>query len=279
MQISSTIPQHVLEYVKAHYLRFLLVFAITLVGNALVNIVLGWLNDSSYNPFNAGEIFRAYSVMLLVFEGIFYINKKLDKGTSWSEKPGERLVLEIFWTSLWVLVLINVALYLITTFFFGGYYTLSELLVINTITFGVVSLSVLIYRARYFFKLWKMQHSNFSPKPLIQSVKIKTGTKNTLIPTDQIRFFNSCNKFTYINTFQSQEYLFDKSLDESEQFLDTNAFFRANRQFIINRASVMEYRSAENGKITVSIHEAPENKPIIISRLKASAFRKWIGSN
>jgi DNA-binding LytR/AlgR family response regulator len=64
------------------------------------------------------------------------------------------------------------------------------------------------------------------------------------------------------------------SLDEVEELLNPERFFRANRQFIINKAAIESYRAHFTGKIEIKLLVATKEE-IIISKEKAHQFRGW----
>lgn len=64
------------------------------------------------------------------------------------------------------------------------------------------------------------------------------------------------------------------TLDELEELLDPEQFYRANRQFIIHLSAVMDYKSHYTGKLYVHLEGHPTTE-IIVSREKAASFKKW----
>ncbi|MBL7927006.1 MAG: response regulator transcription factor [Bacteroidia bacterium] len=81
----------------------------------------------------------------------------------------------------------------------------------------------------------------------------------------------------YIYTFSGQYYAFDfNTLEEVEEVLDPNIFYRANRQFIIHIDSINSVKPLENQKLTLKLKEPNQQFDIDVSREKAPAFKKWI---
>ncbi|PLK46093.1 LytTR family DNA-binding domain-containing protein [Emticicia sp. TH156] len=64
------------------------------------------------------------------------------------------------------------------------------------------------------------------------------------------------------------------SLDEVEELLNPNDFFRANRQFIVNKMAIESYRTHFTGKIELKL-QVPTKEEIVISKEKAHQFRGW----
>ncbi|MFC5408634.1 LytR/AlgR family response regulator transcription factor [Larkinella bovis] len=69
----------------------------------------------------------------------------------------------------------------------------------------------------------------------------------------------------------------EKSLDELSKVLHPAQFFRANRQFLINREAVREIRYYFNGRLYLHVEPAPLEK-ILISKSKVNQFKAWMNS-
>jgi len=67
----------------------------------------------------------------------------------------------------------------------------------------------------------------------------------------------------------------ERSLDELATFLDPQQFYRANRQFLINRSALKEVVQYFNGKLLVKMTPQPSEQ-VVISREKVTQFKKWI---
>ena len=79
----------------------------------------------------------------------------------------------------------------------------------------------------------------------------------------------------YIKTFDGADYIIENNLDELEQQLPPETFFRVNRQFIVNYKSFKEVITWFDGKLKLIIHPGSYEE-IIISRLKAGDFKNWL---
>jgi two-component system, LytTR family, response regulator LytT len=104
----------------------------------------------------------------------------------------------------------------------------------------------------------------------------KSGTRLTSISAEQVAYFYTKEKYQYIKTKSNDDFVIDKRLDEIEAELDTRDFFRANRQFIVKYESVEKVYAWFSGKLKVQVNPTPYEE-IIVSRLKAADFKKWLG--
>lgn len=101
--------------------------------------------------------------------------------------------------------------------------------------------------------------------------------RNTLVPVMQqeIAFFHK-EELIYLNTLSNERYISDhQTMDEVEQLLNPELFFRVNRQYIIHIQTVGRIRTTHKG-LTLQL-KAPFNTEIDISREKATAFKNWVG--
>jgi two-component system, LytTR family, response regulator LytT len=102
--------------------------------------------------------------------------------------------------------------------------------------------------------------------------------RNAWVPvkTDEMAFF-MYDTLIYVCTKNHEKYNMDfESLDEIEEMLDPDLFFRVNRQFIVNRNSVQRVWGIENSKMMVKLKEPHQNIEIDMSRQKAPVFKKWL---
>ena len=66
-----------------------------------------------------------------------------------------------------------------------------------------------------------------------------------------------------------------QTMDELEEQLDPDTFFRANRQHLISISSIDTIHNYFNGKLKVVLSRRPDVE-IFISREKASTFKQWL---
>ena len=65
------------------------------------------------------------------------------------------------------------------------------------------------------------------------------------------------------------------SMDELEQQLDPNRFFRANRQYIVNIEHLLFIGNYFGGKLVIRLKGYPKAE-IIVSKEKAQRLKEWI---
>jgi DNA-binding LytR/AlgR family response regulator len=100
-----------------------------------------------------------------------------------------------------------------------------------------------------------------------------------LIPVDisNVAFFYIKNELVMLYTIKGDAYVTDYTLDKLETEVNPHDFYRANRQFLINRRIVRVVEQYFARKLSVKTHTAlPES--IIVSKAKATDFTNWLGS-
>lgn len=106
---------------------------------------------------------------------------------------------------------------------------------------------------------------------------VRKGLKYNLIRTLDIAFIYTQDDVTYIIDTQSRKFMSTEPLNPIESSLG-RAFFRANRQFIINAYMIKSFFSYDKGKILVEMNIEHTNSKIVISKVTAPKFRNWLAS-
>lgn len=95
------------------------------------------------------------------------------------------------------------------------------------------------------------------------------------VDTHSITFIHTQNTVTYISCLDHKIYYSNASLDELYNDLDSDYFFRANRQFIISIKAIDKiYKYGNNQLKIVMKPDSPID--IIVSKNKASEFKNWL---
>lgn len=101
------------------------------------------------------------------------------------------------------------------------------------------------------------------------------GEKIIPLQVKDIAYIYLENSVVYAITIQNQRHFLSASLDELEKCLDPDFFYRANRQFIINRSSIANIERYFSRKLIAKLTMVtPET--IVISKAKASDFLRWL---
>ncbi|OYU65811.1 MAG: DNA-binding response regulator [Cytophagaceae bacterium BCCC1] len=113
---------------------------------------------------------------------------------------------------------------------------------------------------------------NRSPSIIIQQA-------DKIIPLDATRialfYIEDDGVFAY--AFDKTKHLLSYKLDLLEQQFSPT-FFRANRQFLVNRKAVKDASHYFNRKIVVNLN-IPFQEQILVGKLKVTAFVDWLANN
>jgi DNA-binding LytR/AlgR family response regulator len=104
---------------------------------------------------------------------------------------------------------------------------------------------------------------------------IKVGQHLKLINIDDIECFYSENKGTYLYTTEGRNYLLDTILDQLENELEPNTFFRINRKFFVNINAIKDMVSYTNSRLQIKLKSYKEQE-IIVARERVKDFKKWL---
>lgn len=91
-----------------------------------------------------------------------------------------------------------------------------------------------------------------------------------------VAYFYSDNKLTFAVDNTGKEYTLNYNLEQLENELDPSCFFRANRKTIVHVNSVKKVNYDSGSKLKVEISPTP-GFDVVVSRLKASDFKIWMG--
>lgn len=96
------------------------------------------------------------------------------------------------------------------------------------------------------------------------------------VPVKDIALFSK-EALNYIYLFNGERLMADvDTLDEVEEVIDPNLFYRANRQYVIHIDAIQSVKVLENSKLLVRLKEPNHKFEIDISREKAPVFKKWM---
>lgn len=109
-------------------------------------------------------------------------------------------------------------------------------------------------------------------KSALSRILVKTGYNLKIIQTKEISYFFSENKIVYAQTSERQ-FPTDFTLDELQETLDENRFFRVNRQYIISLDFIKNIHTSPYYKVEMHFQKSEE---ISVSRERVKDFKDWL---
>ncbi|UIR55796.1 LytTR family DNA-binding domain-containing protein [Sphingobacterium sp. SRCM116780] len=104
---------------------------------------------------------------------------------------------------------------------------------------------------------------------------IKIGQSIKIIETSSITCFYSENKGTYCRTSDQHDYLLDFTMEQLENLLDPQQFFRINRSHIIHINHIKDIAIHSNSRLRIYLHH-DRSDDMIVSREKVTDFKNWL---
>jgi DNA-binding LytR/AlgR family response regulator len=109
-----------------------------------------------------------------------------------------------------------------------------------------------------------------------QRFMVKVGDHIRSIPVEQVILFYADGRVVYILTGQGREYIVDFKMEELEEVLDPEQFFRINRTFTLHIDRIKDVIIHSNSRLKIVLHHAFD-KELIVSREKVNPFKMWFG--
>ncbi|UCD60901.1 MAG: response regulator transcription factor [Flavobacteriaceae bacterium] len=104
---------------------------------------------------------------------------------------------------------------------------------------------------------------------------IRLGQHLKIINADEIECFYSENKGTYAATKEGRNYLLDTTLENLENELSPQIFFRVSRKFYVNINHIKDIVSYTNSRLNIKLNRFNEQE-IIVSRERVKDFKLWL---
>jgi len=103
----------------------------------------------------------------------------------------------------------------------------------------------------------------------------KLGNKIKSIPTEKIAYFYSANKMTFLLDKNQQRFPVNNTLDEIDQMLNPDEFFRLNRKFITHYDAIAEIHPYFKGRLKLNLKPKQDDE-IVVSTEKSPIFKAWL---
>ncbi|PSR54378.1 DNA-binding response regulator [Adhaeribacter arboris] len=104
---------------------------------------------------------------------------------------------------------------------------------------------------------------------------VKVGEHLKSIPVEQIDFFFSLEKATFLQTKENKRFVVDFSLEQLESLLDPQQFFRINRSYLIGLNAIQDIVSYSNSRLKTFLRNSTDTD-VVVSREKVNAFKDWL---
>jgi DNA-binding LytR/AlgR family response regulator len=112
-------------------------------------------------------------------------------------------------------------------------------------------------------------------KPHKSRFMIKVGDHIKSVDVEDILYFYSQQKGTFLHTSDNRNYVIDYTLDKLSELLNPDTFTRINRQYITSHKAIKELITLSGSKLKVRLQDSDDNQ-VYISRERLSTFKEWL---
>lgn len=120
-----------------------------------------------------------------------------------------------------------------------------------------------------------MQTFQASNKKYKNRFLVKSGDNIQFKNTDEIAYFFADDKITYLVSNEGRRFIVDYKLEQLEDLLDPQFFFRLNRKFVIRIDAVQKVKPLMNSRLQIFLKPNFEQE-IFVSKDKTSEFKTWL---
>lgn len=125
-------------------------------------------------------------------------------------------------------------------------------------------------------KLVKELQQKLQPKEFRKRFLVKHAQKLVSIEVGDIAYFYSDGRLNFFKTNDNRKFVVDYTMDELEEMLDPDKFYRISRSFYVAINSVEKIDEYFGNRLILGLKPAVD-KEALVSREKVTDFKKWMG--
>lgn len=114
-------------------------------------------------------------------------------------------------------------------------------------------------------------------RPAARKSTFLVSQRDRLLPiaAEDVAYFHIEHEVTFLHTFDGRRFVVNFTLEELEQSLDPDQFYRANRQFLVNFKAVQEVQQYFARKLLLKLNVNTRDA-LVVSKAKAGDFLRWM---
>jgi len=124
--------------------------------------------------------------------------------------------------------------------------------------------------------LVKGLQQKLKPKSFRKRFLVKHAQKLASIEISDIAYFYSDGRLNFFKTNDNKKYVVDYTMDEMEEMLDPEKYFRISRSFYVSIDSVEKIDDYFGNRLILGLKPAVD-KEALVSREKVTDFKNWLG--
>jgi DNA-binding LytR/AlgR family response regulator len=104
---------------------------------------------------------------------------------------------------------------------------------------------------------------------------IKVGEHLRTIEVSAIQYFYSQDKTTFCVTGDNRRLILDYTLEDLEEMVDPQVFFRINRKYMVSAGAINDIIHYTNSRLKLLLKNSADQE-IIVAREKVQEFKTWL---
>ena len=105
---------------------------------------------------------------------------------------------------------------------------------------------------------------------------VRVGEHLKVVPIDQIAYFFSLEKATFLQTTEGRKFVVDYTMDQLENLLDPRRFFRLNRAYLAQQTAIHDIIHYTNSRLQTVLKPVAPDAQVLVSREKVNVFKNWL---
>jgi two-component system, LytTR family, response regulator LytT len=126
------------------------------------------------------------------------------------------------------------------------------------------------------FKRHQIPKANVAPPQCPERFLLKSGLNYRVIEVKDIVYVMSEDKISYAVRADGRRFALDFTMDKLETMLESNVFFRVNRQFMVRIGAISEMMAHTKARVKLKLNP-PVKDEVVVSSERAADFKKWLG--
>ncbi len=114
------------------------------------------------------------------------------------------------------------------------------------------------------------------PKEFRKRFLVKNAQKLVSVEIEDIAYFYSDGRLNFFKTNDNKKFVVDYTMDELEEMLNPESFFRISRSFYVSIGCVDQIHDYFGNRLMLHLRPVVE-KEALVSREKVTEFKKWLG--
>ncbi len=108
---------------------------------------------------------------------------------------------------------------------------------------------------------------------------VSKGEELVSINSDQIAYFMAENKSLFLCTQTGEIFLYDDTISNLEEKLDSRDFFKVNRKFIVHHNAIKSIIKYSQNRLKLELQPMPSiQDPVLISAKNIQSFKDWLNN-